>query len=179
MGSSSLPPLHRTPTHLTFPGKTFYQLTAIDSKTRIKFIRAHAGSSSKSSKLFFADLKAFLPFPILNVQTDNGADFLKCFDKELEKEAIPHYFSDPNCPKQNSRVERAIQTSENELWNFKEGHTVEELNGLADEWNHIYNHVRLHQSLNYLTPIKYCYSKSLRVELAYVNLLKILVNKRS
>lgn len=96
-----------------------------------------------------------MPFPILNIQTDNGGEFLKYFHKELERKNISHYFSDPNCPKQNSKVERVIQTSEDEFWNFKEGYTVEELNQLANEWNHTYNYIRPHQALGYLTPIEY------------------------
>lgn len=38
--------------HLIFTSKTFYQFTAIDSKTRISFIRVYTGSSSKAGKLF-------------------------------------------------------------------------------------------------------------------------------
>lgn len=141
--------------HLTFPGRTFYQFTAVDSKTRIKFIRVYSGASSRAGKMFFDELKKFMPFSIQNIQTDNGGEFLKYFHKELECQSITHYFSDPNCPKQNSRVERVIQTSEDEFWNFKEGYTVEELNDLADEWNHTYNYIRPHQALGYLTPMEY------------------------
>lgn len=68
---------------------------------------------------------------------------------------IPHYFSDPNCPRQNSRVERGIQTAEEEFWNFNAAYTVDELNQLADEWNFTYNYIRPHQALNYLTPMEY------------------------
>lgn len=141
--------------HLTFPGKTFYQFTAVDSKTRVKFIRVYCGASSRAGKLFFDELKIFMPFPILNIQTDNGGEFLKYFHKELENQNIPHYFSHPNCPKQNSRVERVIQTAEDEFWNFNAAYTVKELNRLADKWNYIYNYIRPHQALGYLTPMEY------------------------
>lgn len=101
---------------MTFPGKIFYQFSAIDSKTRIKFIRIYAEASSKAGKLFLGELVRFMPFPILNIQTDDGGELLNYFDQELEKQSIPHRFSYPNCPKQNSRAERVIQTSEDEFW---------------------------------------------------------------
>lgn len=141
--------------HLTFPGKTFYQFTAIDSKTRIKFLRIFSSASSTNGKRFLEDMRQFMPFPVNNIQTDNGSEFLQHFHQELQRLKITHYFSDPACPKQNSRVERGIQTSEYEFWNFKEGYTVEELNQFADEWNCIYNYVRPHQALAYKTPMEY------------------------
>ncbi len=93
--------------HLTFLGKTFYQFTAIDSKTRIKFIRVYSRASSKTGKLFFGELRKFMPFPILNIQTDNGGEFLNYFHQELERQNIPHYFSQPNCPKQNLKSRKS------------------------------------------------------------------------
>jgi transposase InsO family protein len=52
-------------------------------------------------------------------------------------------------------VERKIQTTKYELWAFKKGHTVKDLNELVDGWNYPYNYVKPHQSLGYLTPIKF------------------------
>jgi transposase InsO family protein len=45
-------------------------------------------------------------------------------------------------------MERKIQSIKYELWAFKEAYTVRELNELVDEWNHTYNYVRPHQSLD-------------------------------
>src|SRR5659263_157742 len=81
--------------------------------------------------------------------------FLKHFDKATEEELITHYFSHPHCPKENSHVERKIQTTKYELWAFKEAYTAADLNKLVDEWNYTYNHVRPHQSLDYLTPVEF------------------------
>gem|GEM_PF-1519434 len=49
--------------------------------------------------------------PLVALQTDNGSEFLKHFDKATEEELITHYFSHPHCPKENSHVERKIQTT--------------------------------------------------------------------
>lgn len=96
-----------------------------------------------------------MPFPVAAVQTDNGGEYLAKFDATLEEADIPHYFSDPTRPKQNGRVERVIKTSAEEFWDYNMAYTVEEMNGLADRWTHIYNHIRPHQALDYLTPIAY------------------------
>jgi len=141
--------------HLNFTGAKFYQFTAIDSKTRIKFIKIYSKASSKSGQLFLGEAQKYMPFKIQNIQTDNGSEYLKYFHEELEKQSIPHYFADPYCPKQNARVERVIQTSEYEFWHFNPGYELREINELADEWMYIYNNIRPHQSLNYLTPMEY------------------------
>lgn len=52
-------------------------------------------------------------------------------------------------------MERKIQTTKYELWDYRDGYTVEELNRVADEWNESYNHFRPHQSLSYLTPMEF------------------------
>mgnify|MGYP005840377209 CR=1 FL=1 len=52
-------------------------------------------------------------------------------------------------------MERKIQTEGYELWAFEEGYTVEDLNLILEEWNYVYNYVRPHQSLGYLTPMEF------------------------
>ncbi|MEM2972506.1 MAG: integrase core domain-containing protein [Candidatus Bathyarchaeia archaeon] len=38
---------------------------------------------------------------------------------------------------------------------FREGYTVEELNEILDERSYVYNYVRPHRSLGYLTPMEF------------------------
>ena len=47
------------------------------------------------------------------------------------------------------------QTDKYELWAFREGYTVEELNEILRKWNYVYNYVRPHQSLRYLAPMEF------------------------
>jgi len=150
--------------HLTTPyGKKYYQFTAIDCKTRIKFARCFTTASSYSAKLFLIEAIKFFPFAINNVQTDNGSEFLKYFHralKEIQDEEIIHYFSHPHCPKENSRVERVIRTDYYEF--YLNGNTSPELkrqNEKLTKWNYIYNHpynhLRPHESLGNLSPMEY------------------------
>lgn len=141
--------------HLRFGGRKFYQPAAIDCFPRVAFSRVYSSASSACARAFLEEVKRYMPFFLLALQTDNGAEFLKHFDRATEEELIAHYFSHPHCPKENAFVERKIQTDKYELWAFREGYTVEELNRILDEWNHEYNHVRPHQSLGYLTPMEF------------------------
>ncbi len=141
--------------HLNFLGKRFYQFTAVDCFSRISFSRAYSSAGSRCAEAFLSELMAYMPFSVWAVQTDNGAEFLKHFSSAVEEREITHFFSHPYCPRENAFVERKIQTVKHELWAFREGYTVEELNEILDEWNYVYNHVRPHQSLGYLTPVEF------------------------
>ena len=141
--------------HLRFAGIKFYQFTAIDCFSRVAFCRVFSSGSSKCAQMFLEELAGFMPFPLVALQTDNGSEFLRHFDAATEERLVTHYFSHPNCPRENAHVERKIQTTKYELWAFKEAHSVPGLNKLVDEWNHTYNHVRPHQSLGYLTPMEF------------------------
>jgi len=137
-------------------GSTYYQFTATDSFSRFSFISVFRTGSSRSGKRFLSELRDFMPFEIHACQTDNGSEYLKEFDEALGELAMDHYFTYPNCPQQNARVERKIQTSQYEYWDHRmAGDSLDELNLLADEWNHVYNYVRPHQSLGYLTPAEF------------------------
>lgn len=140
--------------HLNLPGNTskHYQFTAIDCFSRVGFSRVFATASSANAEVFLGELLDYLPFPVMGIQTDNGSEYMKHFDEALEKLGITHYFSHPNCPQENTRVERNIQTSKQELWAHRAGYDVGELNRITSEWNETYNDYRPHQSLGYLTP---------------------------
>lgn len=141
--------------HLRYGDHRYYQFTAVDTFSRLGFIHVSSGISSRAGAEFLTLLREYLPFDVKAVQTDNGSEYAKDFERALEREAIEHYFTYPNCPKQNARVERMIQTSRDELWNFREGYSVKELNEIAGEWVESYNGYRPHQSLGYKTPAEF------------------------
>ena len=89
------------------------------------------------------------------IQADNGSEYMKHFDAALERLGITHYFSHPRCPQENTRVERKIQTTKQEVWAFRGGHDLEQLNEITREWNETYNVYRPHQSLGHQTPMAF------------------------
>lgn len=174
--------------HLNTPyGKKFYQFTAIDCKTRIKYARCYSSCSSFSAKLFLEKAIEYFPFPILNLQTDNGSEYLKHFHqalKEIKEAKIPHYFSHPHYPKDNCFVERVIQTDKYEFYlNGNLYHYLKLQNEKLDKWNHIYNYIRPHEALNNLSPmeyyekIKHQFQKQQKAKLQINQIPVIIINK--
>lgn len=142
--------------YLYILGHKFYVFAAIDCKSRFAFIYAYTTISSASGKDFLKRVKAYFPFEIHAVNTDNGSEYLKEFHEELEQNwKVPHYFTDPHCPKQNGRVERLHQTTEYEYFDFADTlPSLEEVRNHCMLFNTWYNTKRFHQSLNYQTPME-------------------------
>ncbi len=137
--------------------KKFYLFSAIDCKSRYGFTYCYRSISSRSGKAFIQKVKEYFPFPIQAINTDNGSEYLLEFHKEIESWGIPHFFTDPHCPKQNGRVERFHQTVEYEYFNYQYDllDDLEEINKHCLLFNTKYNTKRFHRSLGYKTPFEY------------------------
>lgn len=137
-------------------GRKFYQFTAIDVLTKRRVLRVYCSESSRNGALFLNEcLKAF-PYPVLAIQTDNGSCFLKEFDRLCKKIGLAHYFIYPRHPKQNSYVEISHGADEREF--YKQGNIssfLETMRENIEHWEHVWNNIRPHESLNNLTPNEY------------------------
>lgn len=135
-------------------GRKFYIFSAIDCKSRYGFIYCYRCISSRCGKDFIQKVRAYFPFEIQAINTDNGSEYLLEFHKEIESWGIPHYFTNPHCPKQNGRVERLHQTAEYEYFNYQEDllDNLEDINRHCMLFNTKYNTKRFHRSLGYKTP---------------------------
>lgn len=139
--------------YLPILGHTFYLFSAIDCKSRYGFIYCYRSISSRSGKDFIQRAREYFTFPIQAINTDNGSEYLLEFHKEIETWGIPHYFTNPHCPKQNGRVERFHQTAEYEYFNYQDlFEDIDYLRKLCMAFNTKYNTKRYHQSLGYKTP---------------------------
>ena len=138
-------------------GRKYYQFTAIDvlSKQRV-LLRVYPSQSSKNGALFLKECLAQFPFKIKAVQTDNGAPFLKEFDKLCAILILPHYFTHPRSPKENTYVENSHGSDEREF--YQQGNIYSLLPVMQrkiQEWQDIWNTVRPHEALGQLTPQEY------------------------
>lgn len=100
-------------------GQKFYQYTAIDEYSRLRFVEAFEEHSSYSSALFLEHLIKAFPCPIECVQTDNGQEFTKrfcsyggsekptIFQVRLSEYGIRHKLIRPFTPRHNGKVERS------------------------------------------------------------------------
>lgn len=135
-------------------GRKFYLFSAIDCKSRYGFVRCYRTISSLSAQDFIRRVKEYFPFPISAINTDNGSEYLLNFHKEISSWDIPHFFTDPHCPKQNGRAERFHQTAEYEYFNYQDDllDDLDLLNYHCGEFNTKYNTQRFHRALGYKTP---------------------------
>lgn len=143
--------------HLYVLGKRFYLFAALDSFSRMGYVQAFETGSSLSASLFLKELVNYFPFTIAAIQTDNGSEYLLNFHKACEERRITHYFTDPYCPKQNGRVERFIQTTTYEFFNWQEDllAEIELIRNRCVTFNDKYNYQRFNQALKYHTPVQY------------------------
>ncbi|TAJ91169.1 IS481 family transposase [bacterium] len=132
------------------------QFTARDVVSRWDVLEAHHQATASLAAKFLDTLKARTPFPIRALQVDGGSEFYADFEAECQRRKIRLFVLPPKSPKLNGAVERANRTHTEEFYQVNEcAWTVEELNPQLIEWERIYNTVRPHQSLNYLTPLQF------------------------
>ena len=95
-----------------------YQYTAIDECTRYRYLAAFPEQSTYASMKFLQQLVRHFPFPIQEVQTDNGFEFTKrfgkvpeddltLFEEQLRAFPIKHHKIRPYTPRHNGKVERS------------------------------------------------------------------------
>lgn len=140
----------------TYQGVKIYQFTAIDVLTKVRVLWVSTSLSSVMAAKFLRHCLKSFPFKIQDIQTDNGSEFNKHFDRLCQQLGNTHYYIEAHSPKQNSYVERSHLTDELEFYQQGNMHnTLSRLLPKLKAWEHQYNHQRPHQSLNYLTPMQY------------------------
>ena len=143
--------------HVMLPGGArHYQFTAIDVLTKQRVLERYPSEASRWGAHFLGACLDEFPFPIRAIQTDNGSTFQKEFARACQTCRIPHYFTYPRSPKQNSYVEISHGADKREF--YQQGNAyinAEIMRTKLKEWQRIWNEERPHQALNYLTPAAY------------------------
>lgn len=137
-------------------GKRLYQFTAIDVLTKKRVLDIYSSESSKNGACFLNQCLKEFPFAIRAIQTDNGAPFQKNFERLCENKKLAHYFIYPRSPKQNTYVEISQGADKREF--YQQGNVCSSLKIMKErikERQRIWNEIRPHQALNYLTPNQY------------------------
>lgn len=105
------------PSHCVANGQKYYQYTAIDECTRYCFREMYEEHSTYSSLDFLKKLMRYFPFPIREIQTDNGTEWTNAllvknathktlFEQELECCEIVYHRIRVATPRHNGKVER-------------------------------------------------------------------------
>ena len=134
-------------------GKVVYEFGAVDHFTRKRVVGVANRLGSAEGAAFLRRVVAEFPFMVQAIQTDGGSEFLGEFRAAVTELELTHYFNRPNYPQGNGRVERSFRTDEEEFYQVEE--LPADLGGQEAAlvaWNRVYERVRPHQALGYLTP---------------------------
>ena len=135
-----------------------YIYTAIDVEKKFAFAAAYTTHSSASAADFLGKLITVAPFPVTEIQTDNGSEFAFHFTDACKQLNITHYHTYPRCPKMNAHVERFNRTLSEDfiaLHRSLLAADIKRFNDLLIDWLLWYNTERPHQSLGMLSPLRY------------------------
>src|SRR5216683_132563 len=135
------------------PGVVFKQFTARDVISRWDVLQAHTRATAQTATQFLDTLQHRMPFPIRAVQVDGGSEFAAEFEQACQQRGLHLFVLPPRSPKLNGAVERANRTHTEEFYQVTAcSLEMKKLNRELRHWEKIYNTVRPHQALGYLTP---------------------------
>jgi transposase InsO family protein len=136
--------------------KRLYQFTAIDDCTRIRVLKVYDACNQRAAVQFVDEVLRRLPFRVLVIQTDNGAEFQSQFHWHLEARDIRHVYIRPRTPHLNGKVERSHRVDDQEFYQLldRDGITddIHLFNEKLREWEDYYNYHRPHGGLDGQTP---------------------------
>ena len=148
------------------PGVThaLKQFTARDRASRWDVVELRRNALARTAASVLDALAARMPFPVRAISVDNGSEFMAEFETACVERGIRLYVLPPRSPKLHGSVERANRTHTEEFYEVTDAEPdLPSLGAALAEWEHVYNHVRPHQALGYLTPAEYLASLGLRV----------------
>jgi transposase InsO family protein len=135
------------------PGLACKQFTARDVVSRWDVIQAHRRATAACATDFLDTLQHRMPFPIRALQVDGGSEFTAQFEQACQQRGLRLFVLPPRSPKLNGAVERANRTHTEEFYQVTPcSLELNKLNRELRAWERIYNTVRPHQALGYLTP---------------------------
>ena len=137
-------------------GVVLKHFSARDMVSRWDVLEVHERATSLAAAHFLDTLVDRMPFRIAAVQVDGGSEFAAEFEWACQQRNLPLFVLPPRSPKLNGHVERSHRTHHEEFYQVIPEHwNVAQLNPQLRRWEHIYNTVRPHQALRYLTPLEF------------------------
>lgn len=127
-------------------GQKYYQYTAVDECTRWTYREMYDEHSTFSSVQFLVNLVRKCPFPIREIQTDNGSEFTnallvkKCeikslFEEALDKCGIIYHRIRVATPRHNGKVERQHRIDQARFYNKMRMYSLEDGRRQLERYN--------------------------------------------
>lgn len=126
------------PGYCVSDGRKYYQYTAIDECTRYVYREMYDEHSTYSSVDFLRKLVETFPFPIREIQTDNGSEWTNAlhtnkpekhrtlFETQLEEWGIRYHRIRVATPRHNGKVERQHRTDEKRFYRHMRMYNLED-----------------------------------------------------
>jgi len=138
-------------------GQVYKQFTATDVVSRWAFADVRSAATAALAKEFLEELIQRCPFPIHGIQVDGGSEFYADFELACQQLGIRLFCLPPRSPKLNGTVERTHRTYREEFWAcYDQEVKLEVMRPALKDWTErVYNQLRPHQSLGYISPLQY------------------------
>ena len=150
------------PSYCVADGSKYYQYTAIDECTRLCYREMYDEHSTYSSKDFLMKLIKAFPFPIREVQTDNGTEWTTqllvkdpksktLFEKALEDMDIIYHRIRVATPRHNGKVERQHRLDEKRFYSKMRMYSLADGRNQLERYNKKSNNISK-SCLKYRSP---------------------------
>lgn len=150
------------PAYCVANGQKYYQYTAIDECTRYCFREMYDEHSTYSSLDFLKKLIEYFPFPIREIQTDNGTEWTNAllvkkathktlFEEYLDECGIKYHRIQVATPRHNGKVERQHRLDEQRFYSKMRMFSLEDGRKQLAKYNKISNNISK-SCLKYRSP---------------------------
>ncbi|NLT14588.1 MAG: transposase family protein [Clostridiales bacterium] len=153
---------------ITTKGERYYQFTAIDEYSRLRYLEAFEEKSTYSAAVFLKNAAAFFKkhgFDIECVQTDNGFEFTNRFSQSKRNTqtlfeataanlGIRHKLIRPYTPRHNGKVERSHREDQKRFYSSHSFFSFQDYVTQLKAYLYRSNSIPM-RPLGYLSPIEY------------------------
>ncbi len=157
-GAKATPPGERVQIdHLSvsLDGVQLQEFRAVSPVGKHRVTRLYSRATARNARRFLQVVIQDLPFPLHSVQVDGGSEFMAEFESACQPLDIPPFVLPPRRPQFNGCVERANDSARVEFWNLYTGElTVAAAGAALADYQHFYNYIRPHRSLDLRTPME-------------------------
>jgi putative transposase len=132
------------------------QFTARDVVSRWDVVELASRATAGRAVAALEAIVARMPFGVRAISVDGGSEFRAEFEVACRERGICLFVLPPRSPKLHGAVERANRTHTEEFYECSTAEpTVAALGAELAAWEIVYNTIRPHQALGYLTPAEY------------------------
>jgi len=152
------------------PGdRKYYQYTAIDEYSRLRYLEAFEEANTYSSQIFAQHVLRWFRqkgIQVECIQTDNGFEFTKrlgrskseqdltLFEQYLKSEGVHHKTIRPYTPRHNGKVERSHREDQKRFYDHAKFFSFEDFRTQLKRHNQRTNQIPM-RPLNFLSPIQF------------------------